>query len=99
VLRLIWSVAADPKPQPNKNVCNKTSLPEYRLHASAAVVSMDTLKSSGADTLRHLEDLLTEARHLRERIAAALCLQDERPFFPERRDHYEPHEPDRRRHE
>jgi hypothetical protein len=60
---------------------------------------MDKLKSSGADTLRYLDDLLTEARHLRERSAAALRRLDERPFFPERRDHYEPHEPDRRRHE
>jgi hypothetical protein len=49
-----------------------------------------------AETLRHLDDLMAEARLLRERITAALRKEEE-PFFPERRHRYEPHEPDRRR--
>jgi hypothetical protein len=49
-----------------------------------------------ADTLRHIDDLMAEARLLRERITAALR-REEAPFFPERRHRYEPHEPDRRR--
>jgi len=57
---------------------------------------MDTLKPSVfTETLRHIDDLLDEARHLRERITAALR-RDQQPFYPERRHHYEPHEPDRR---
>ena len=49
-----------------------------------------------AETLRHIDDLMAEARLLRERITAALR-REEAPFFPERRHRYEPHEPDRRR--
>jgi hypothetical protein len=48
------------------------------------------------ETLRHIDDLMTEAGLLRERITAALQ-REEAPFFPERRHRYEPHEPDRRR--
>lgn len=60
-------------------------------------VAMDSLKPSLVDeTLRHLDDLLAEARHLRERITAALHRERE-PFYPERRSHYEPHEPERRK--
>jgi hypothetical protein len=58
---------------------------------------MDSLKPSLLDeTLRHLDDLLAEARHLRERITVALYRERE-PFYPERRSHYEPHEPERRK--
>jgi hypothetical protein len=46
-------------------------------------------------TIRHVDDLLAEARHLHERIAVALKRERE-PFYPERRYHYEPHEPERR---
>jgi len=61
-------------------------------------VAMDSLKPSLVEeTLRHLDDLLAEARHLRERITAALHTERE-PFYPERRLHYEPHEPERRKH-
>ena len=49
-----------------------------------------------AETLRHIDDLMAEARVLRERITAALR-REEAPFFPERRHRHEPHEPDRRR--
>jgi hypothetical protein len=57
---------------------------------------MDALKPSLLEeTLRHLDELLAEARHLRERITAALH-QESQPFYPERRSHYEPHEPERR---
>ena len=49
-----------------------------------------------AETLRHIDDLMAEARLLRERITTALRREQE-PFFPERRHRYEPHEPDRRR--
>lgn len=49
-----------------------------------------------AETLRHIDDLMAEARRLRERITAALR-REEAPFFPERRHRYEPHEPERRR--
>ncbi|HEU5254599.1 MAG TPA: hypothetical protein VFU28_01325 [Vicinamibacterales bacterium] len=58
---------------------------------------MDSLKPSLLEeTLRHLDDLLAEARHLRERITVALHSQRE-PFYPERRSHYERHEPERRK--
>jgi hypothetical protein len=57
---------------------------------------MDTLKPSVfGETLRHLDDLLAQARLLRERMTAALHRERE-PFFPERRWHYEPHKPERR---
>ena len=59
-------------------------------------VAMDSLKPSLlGETLRHFDDLLAEARQLRERITAALERERE-PFFPERRSHYEPHQPERR---
>ena len=64
---------------------------------SIVAVAMDALKPSVfGETLRHLDDLLAEARQLRERIAAALHRERE-PFYPERRFHYEPHEPERRK--
>ena len=57
---------------------------------------MDTVKPSiCGETLRHFDDLLDEARHLRERMAAAIR-REQQPFYPERRQHYEPHEPERR---
>ena len=49
-----------------------------------------------AETLRHIDALMAEARLLRERITAAL-LREEAPFFPERRHRNEPHDPERRR--
>jgi hypothetical protein len=65
------------------------------LHASPASVS-ESAMTPFAETLRHIDDLMAEARLLRERITAALRREEE-PFFPERRHRYEPHEPDRRR--
>src|SRR5262245_12806665 len=59
-------------------------------------VAMDTPKPAIlGETLRRFDDLLAEARHLRERIANALPREKE-PFYPERRSHLEPHEPERR---
>jgi hypothetical protein len=58
---------------------------------------MDSLKPSRLEeTLRHLDDLLAEARDLLQRITAALHREHE-PFYPERRSHYEPHKPERRK--
>jgi hypothetical protein len=65
----------------------------------AARAVMDSLKSPFRDTLRNLDDQIAETRHMRERINAAIRREYEAPYFPERRDQYEPHEPDRRRHE
>ena len=65
------------------------------VHASPDPVS-EFAMTPFAETLRHIDDLMAEARLLRERIAAALH-REEAPFFPERRHRYEPHEPDRRR--
>ena len=57
---------------------------------------MDALKPSLLEeTLRQLDDLLAEARHLRERITTTLQ-RERKPFYPERRSHYEPHDPERR---
>jgi hypothetical protein len=64
-------------------------------HASPCPVS-EFAMTPFAETLRHIDDLMAEARLLRERITAALQ-REEAPFFPERRHRYEPHEPDRRR--
>jgi len=64
-------------------------------HASPTSVS-EFATTPFAETLRHIDDLMTEARLLRERITTALRREQE-PFFPERRHRYEPHEPDRRR--
>lgn len=58
--------------------------------------AMDEVKSSIiGETIRHLDELMAEARRLRERITAALRREEE-PFFPERRYHYEQHKPERR---
>ena len=58
---------------------------------------MDSLKPSlFGETLRHFDDLMAEARDLRTRIVAALH-RETHPFFPDRRNHYERHQPDRRR--
>lgn len=57
---------------------------------------METLKSPFAETLRHIDDLMAEARRLREQITVALS-REEAPFFPDRRHQHAPHEPDRRR--
>jgi len=68
---------------------------EYRLHGRWSV-AMDALEPSVlGETLRRLDDLLAEARMLRERITAAIRRERE-PFFPERRRHDEPHTPERR---
>jgi hypothetical protein len=64
-------------------------------HASPTPVS-EVVMTPFTETLRHIDDLMAEARLLRERIAAALR-REEAPFFPERRHRYEPHEPERRR--
>ena len=56
---------------------------------------MDTVESPFSETLRHIDDLMAEARYLRERITAALR-RLEAPLFPERRRRYERHEPERR---
>jgi hypothetical protein len=69
------------------------------LHPMSAWAVVDTLKSPFGDTLRNLDDQITETRHVRERINAAIRREYDAPYFPERRDHYEPHEPDRRGHE
>ena len=63
--------------------------------ASSAPTSASAM-TPFAETLRHIDDLMAEARRLRERITAALRREQE-PFFPDRRHRYEPHEPDRRR--
>ena len=66
------------------------------MHGSR-LVAMDTLKPSIlGETLRHFDELLAEARILRERITAALSRERE-PFFPERRHYDEPHTPERRK--
>jgi hypothetical protein len=66
------------------------------LHFLTAV-PMDTVKPSHlGEILRHFDDLLEEAQHLRERIVSGLYRERE-PFFPERRHHSEQHEPDRRK--
>jgi hypothetical protein len=52
-------------------------------------------QSPFSEVLRHLDELMAEATHLRERITAALH-REQRPFFPERRCRYEPHKPERR---
>ena len=64
-------------------------------HASSVPIS-DSAMTPFAETLRHIDDLMAEARLLRERITAALR-REEAPFFPERRHRNEPYEPDRRR--
>ena len=64
----------------------------------SAWVVVDTLMSPFGDTLRNLDAQIAETRHLRERINAAIRREYDAPYFPERRDRYEPHEPDRRRH-
>jgi hypothetical protein len=81
-----------PQEHASANLC---WFPESWLHY-LPTVAMDTLKRSPIDEiLRQFDDLVAEARRLRERIVAALRHERE-PFFPERRYHYEPHEPDRR---
>jgi hypothetical protein len=60
---------------------------------------MESENSPFIHTLRHLEELLAEARRLRERINHELLRPEEAPFFPERRSRYERREPDRRRYE
>ena len=65
-------------------------------HASSSVPVSGSEMTPFAETLRYLDDLMAEARLLRERITAALG-REEAPFFPERRHRHEPHEPDRRR--
>ena len=72
---------------------------EHPLHPKFASPVMDTLKPSLRDTLRNLDEQITETRHLCERINAAIRREHDAPYFPERRVHYEPHEPDRRCHQ
>ena len=58
---------------------------------------MDTLKPSPiGELLRRFDDLLAEAQRLRERVVSSLH-RERKPFFPDRRYHEEPHEPDRRK--
>jgi hypothetical protein len=52
-------------------------------------------ESPFASALRQLDDLMTEASYLRERIAAALY-REHHPFFPERRHSHQRYEPERR---
>jgi hypothetical protein len=48
--------------------------------------------------IRQIDELLTEAKSIRERFAAALRRIQERPFWPDRRHTLEPHhEPERRK--
>ena len=68
---------------------------KHPFHAPSVPISESGM-TPFAETLRHIDDLMAEARLLRERITAALR-REEAPFFPERRHRYEPHEPDRRR--
>jgi hypothetical protein len=72
---------------------------EHPLHPKFAWAVMDTLKPSLGDTLRNLDDQITETRRLCERINAAIQREYDAPYFPERRDRYEPHDPDRRCHQ
>jgi hypothetical protein len=72
---------------------------EHPLHPKFTSAVMDTLKPSWGDTLRNLDDQITETRHLCERINAAIRRESDAPYFPERRNHYEPHEPNRRWHQ
>jgi len=52
-------------------------------------------ESPFASALRQLDDLMTEASYLRERITAALH-REHHPFFPERRHSHQHYEPERR---
>ena len=52
-------------------------------------------ESPFAAALRQLDDLMSEASYLRQRITAAM-LRERYPFFPERRHTHEPYKPDRR---
>ena len=74
---------------------SKRSVTEKGLDGSPGPVS-ELATTPFAETLRHIDDLMAEARLLRERITAALR-REEAPFFPERRHRNEPYEPDRRR--
>jgi len=64
---------------------------------SVQPADMDIVESPFSETLRRIDDLMAEARYLRERTIAALR-RLEAPLFPERRRRYEPHEPERRNH-
>jgi hypothetical protein len=59
---------------------------------------MESQNSPFTDTLREIDELMAEARRLRERINDELLRREEAPFFRERRNRYERHEPDRRSH-
>src|SRR5690349_13604802 len=85
------------RPAPYCLPTSSSSNREYRLQLDGAV-AMDALKPSVfGETLRHIDNLLAESRHLRKRIAAAIHRERE-PFYPERRYRYESHEPERRKH-
>jgi hypothetical protein len=60
---------------------------------------MESENSPFTDTLLEIEELMAEARRLRERINDELLRREEAPFFPERRNRSERHEPDRRAHQ
>ena len=59
---------------------------------------MESQNSPFTDTLREIDELMAEARRLRERINDELLRREEAPFFRERRNRCERHEPDRRAH-
>jgi hypothetical protein len=85
--KLVWLLRAD-------------LIREWSTHCTLKFAAvMDTLRPSLGDTLRNLDDQITETRHLCERINAAIRREYDAPYFPERRDHYEPHDPDRRCHQ
>ena len=65
------------------------------IHTSPGPV-LESKTTPFAETLRHIDALMAEARLLREQITAALR-REEAPFFPERRHRHEPHVPERRR--
>jgi len=68
---------------------------EYRLQLFYDVSAEDPPDAAFGRILRRLDDLLTESAQLRERITSALD-REQHPFFPERRQAHQPHEPERR---
>jgi hypothetical protein len=69
------------------------------LHLKPRAGVVNTLESPFRDTLRDLDDQITETRQLCQRINAAIRRENDPPYFPERRDRYEPYKPDRRCHD
>ena len=72
------------------------SIREYKLQAKY-VYAMDEVKFSLiGETIRRLDDVIAQAREVRERFIAALRRERE-SLYPERRYHQQTHEPERRR--